>query len=352
MLSHNSLSDVYAPTFEMAVGGKRLPPSIGKSILEVTVSEVLNQPSSFSVRLNDPTLDLINQQRGLLTEGTPVAISIGYIGDTQKMIVAEIAAMTADFPDSGPATLLVEGFDLLHTATRGTAYRLFQDGMSDSAIVAEIAQRDMKLTASVDPTKPRVGGRIQNNISNFRFLEYLSQYNGYCLWVEDKTLHFQKKRPGPPLQLEWHKTLSSFSPTFSTVAQVKTVEYRGWDAVRKESVSGRAELSAAATSALATTGRQQLDQGAAGRSERVIPGDGDATSAEEAQGLAEAILAEQQRGLITGSGTSVGNSRIRVGTILDLKGIGRFSGRYMVERATHRVSEAGYHTSFEARQQL
>src|SRR6266496_4099442 len=112
MLSANNLlPDIWVPAFEIKVGGTQLPTEIAKTILEISVKEVLNHSSSFSFQLNDPTLEFIEKESGLFTEGQRVEISIGYLGKMKKMILGEITALTADFPSSGPATLQVEGFD-------------------------------------------------------------------------------------------------------------------------------------------------------------------------------------------------------------------------------------------------
>ena len=117
------LPGIYVPTFEVRVDRTPLELPIAKTILEVSVTETLNQPSSFSFRLNDPTLAFISREDGRFTEGRRVEISLGYVGNTKKLVVGEITSLTADFSDSGPATLYVEGFDLLHRATRGTVSR-------------------------------------------------------------------------------------------------------------------------------------------------------------------------------------------------------------------------------------
>src|SRR5205809_476572 len=113
------LPDVYVPIFEMVVDGKKLEPAIAKTILEVSVREVLNQSSSFSFRLHDPMLKFIKKEDGRITEGKRVEISLRYVGNIKKMVVGEISGLTADFPSSGPATLEVQGFDILHPLTRG-----------------------------------------------------------------------------------------------------------------------------------------------------------------------------------------------------------------------------------------
>ena len=127
-------------------------------------------------------------------------ISLGYVGNTKKLILGEITALTADFPSSGPATLQVEGFDLLQRAD--SRHRLPQvwgegatpsSGLRDSEIVSEIAS-EMGFNASVDETPVRTEPRVQDHITNLDFLQELAEANGYFLgWTMD-ILYFKRQR--------------------------------------------------------------------------------------------------------------------------------------------------------------
>lgn len=350
------LPDVYVPTFDMVVGYAPLPTLVAKSILDISVTEHLSPPSQFSFSLNDPKLDFIKKEGGLFTEGIRVEISLGFVGNTRRMIVGEISGLTASFPSSGPATLQVEGFDLLHRLTRGTIYRTFggpdpNSGIPDSQIVTQIAG-EASLTPSVETTPARNEPRVQNHKTDLAFLEELAGANGYYLWIDGDTLNFKSAPPtAETISLERGKTLSSFSPRLSTTGQVNAVEVRGWDPIQKQPISARVQRSGAASQALAPSGQQQVAQGTGGRSERVIES-AHVRTAQDAQTIAERILNEQNQSLITGSGTSAGPPDLRVGTILDLSGIGRFDGEYLVEQVTHSIGSGGYQTSFQVKARL
>lgn len=56
---------------------------------------------------------------------------------------------------------------------------------------------------------------------------------------------------------------------------------------------------------------------------------------------------------LTGSGSTVGDPRIRAGTVLRLEGLGeQFGGLYRVTSATHSIDSGGYRTSFEVRKEI
>ena len=79
--------------------------------------------------------------------------------------------------------------------------------------------------------------------------------------------------------------------------------------------------------------------------------DAPVASAQEAQSYAEALLADLRQRLITASGSCLGNPAVVVGTLLDVSGVGRFEGTYVVEQASHTVGSSGYETSFQVRSQ-
>jgi phage protein D len=352
----NLFQDIYVPTFEMKVGDAPIDQETAMSITEISVILHLNGPSQFSFTLNDPKLGFIDSQSGKFTEGTQVEISLGFVGNTRSMIVGEITGVNASFPNSGPPTVHIEGFDLMNRLTRGNAYRDFggpgpSDGTPDSEVVKKIADEG-HLNVVVDTTPARTTPRRQSYVSNLDLLQKIADENDYFIWVDRNTLHFANRQPAPnTVRLKWGETLMSFSVRLSTAGQVNVIEVRGWDPIQKQSVSARAERKGAAQDALARTGQQQVANGAGGASTRVVEY-AHVTSKSEAESLANKLLGDQNRNLITGSGTSAGPPDIVPGTILALTGIGRFNGEYVVEQATHTVGGSGYQTSFEVKKRL
>ena len=56
---------------------------------------------------------------------------------------------------------------------------------------------------------------------------------------------------------------------------------------------------------------------------------------------------------LTGSGNTIGDPRIKAGSVLRLEGLGeQFGGLYRVTSAKHTIDSGGYHTSFEVRKEV
>src|SRR5262245_40077349 len=96
------LPDIFVPTFALSVNHVPLPPPIAKQIVNLSVTQHLNPPNSFSFGLNDPTLSLVAVSGGLFTEGSRIDLSLGFVDNTKQLIVGEISALMADFPGDGP----------------------------------------------------------------------------------------------------------------------------------------------------------------------------------------------------------------------------------------------------------
>ena len=349
MARSQSLLDVFVPAFEITVGNRKLETSIAKSIMEITVTEHSSGPSSFSFRLNDPKLTLIDEKKGPFTEGTRIEIDLGFVGETRKMIVGEISALSADLPNTGPAVVEVQGFDYFHRLSRGTVFRQFggetpDSGLPDSEIASQIAA-EMQLQAIVKKTQKRASPRIQNNESNLDFLQDLAKKNGYVVKMDRDTIYFGPARPSETIRLEWRKDLLNFSPRLSTAGLVNEVVVRGWDQIRKQRIVVNLKRDGTKSVSISPTGLKQISKGSGGRSQRVI--DVPVSSFLEAEVIAEDTLRNQQVTSVAGSGTCLGNPAIRVGGKLELSGVGRFTGSYFITRVTHTIGEGGYLTSFE-----
>ena len=52
---------------------------------------------------------------------------------------------------------------------------------------------------------------------------------------------------------------------------------------------------------------------------------------------------------VTGTASTIGIPELTAGRVVELRGLGRFSGRYYVTRSTHTLGSGGYLTSFSVR---
>lgn len=69
----------------------------------------------------------------------------------------------------------------------------------------------------------------------------------------------------------------------------------------------------------------------------------------EAKRIAVGILKRNMDATFTATGDLIGDPRVRARSLLSIDGVGRFSGLWYVETATHEFGANGYQTHFEAR---
>jgi len=79
----------------------------------------------------------------------------------------------------------------------------------------------------------------------------------------------------------------------------------------------------------------------------IVIEDASVSSAEEASALAASTLASLRQEVLTGDGICAGRPDVRVGSQLELTGVGRFNGTYTVTEVTHAIGGNGYQTSFQ-----
>jgi len=64
-------------------------------------------------------------------------------------------------------------------------------------------------------------------------------------------------------------------------------------------------------------------------------------------------LREKLNNRLTGTGSCIGDPRIRAGAMIAIEGLGPdFSGNYRVASATHSIDSSGYRTNFEVKKEI
>ena len=72
----------------------------------------------------------------------------------------------------------------------------------------------------------------------------------------------------------------------------------------------------------------------------------------QAERRARALLLDQQKQMVTVTGTTVGLPLLRAGTKVQISEVGaRLSGTYFVTKTTHTFNDSGYITKFEGRRE-
>lgn len=201
--------------------------------------------------------------------------------------------------------------------------------------------------------------RRQRGQSDFELLEEIAATYDADFWVDGNVLYLSRflKEYTPRLTLTYGKDLFDFSPRVSTIGQVAGVAMRfvlreipldflvaiGYDFDR-ESIVISVVPGAAASAAQSLLGSllTLIDQ--------PIGSPADITNSAL---IIASELRNKLNNRLTGSGSCIGDPRIRAGALIGIEGLGPdFSGNYRVSSATHTIDGSGYRTSFEVRKEF
>lgn len=291
--------------------------------------------------------DFVYFDRSVLDFGKTLKISMGD-GDAQAQVFqGRIGGMEGAFPHLAPPEIVILAEDRLQDLRMNRRTRTFDD-VSDSDVISQIASAH-GLTADVDVDGPTHRVLAQVNQSDLKFLRDRARAIDAEIWIEGDTLHAKARarRDGGTVTLTYQQSLYEVSLLADIVQQRSSLAVTGWDVAAKEAIEYEATDSAISSELNGlTSGASLLSQAFGQRKERVVH------TVPFAQGgahvEAEARFRAIARRFITGSGLAEGDGRIKVGSWVDLRGVGPlFEGKYYVTLARHTFDAAnGYRTFF------
>ena len=215
----------FAPRFDVKVSGITMAADIAQRVLSVSYEGSLDTADMFRIVLQNPNNQYTDS--ALFGPGENVELYMGYGDELSPMMLGEITTIQPDFPDSGPPTLTIAGYDksyrMRHCQSVPRQFRY----MNDSLIVAEIAAENL-LIPIVDPS-PWFHTNLTQTGTDFGFIKSLAANNLFDAYVYWDKLHFQLPVQTQAYVLEWGRSLRSFSPRLSTAAISGLQVIRGYN---------------------------------------------------------------------------------------------------------------------------
>jgi phage protein D len=281
---------------------------------------------------------------------TPVR-STGGGGDPLPLFYGEVTGVEPVFEAHEPSRVLIRAYGFLHQLSRGTKSQTFTK-MTDKQILEKLIS-DRKLTPDIDAAAHQNEHVYQQNQTDLEIMHQLALRNGFSVWGEKKKI-LCKKRTGQDSgktldAITGSKNLERFAVRLSAATQVKKVEVRGWDPVKKEKIVG------AAVPGDFTKLGDKLGTEFEQAGELLVSMHGTPLTEGMAKNVAQAILEERMMGFITGEGKCAGDPALKPGLLVTIDpGDKRFKGKYYLV-AVHHIFTAsnkqatGFHTSFKVR---
>lgn len=355
------MANYFDPAFNVQINGTSLKADVSKNIQQVSIVSQPDTMDSFSLTLANeyPVLRWTHTgDADLFQQGSAVKVYMGYVDDLQEMIDGQITKISPSFPDSGMPTLTVEGNTRMHWLHASKTTRTFQK-MTDTQIVQQIAQ-EAGLDTQADDTKVQYDYVMQANQTDLEFIRDRAKRIHFEVLVKGMTLIFRKANEiGTKIYtLVWGHTqaafsagsnilpLKNFSTSMNTLQPPTEVEVRGYDIKNKKEFVGKAATGEEDTRMSGNMTGSEARAGAFHKPRKFVRVNVPVASQAEADQQAKAILNNLAMEFLTGSGSTIGVPDLRSGSVVELEGLGRFSGQYYIDTATHRIGASGYQTDF------
>jgi Bacteriophage probable baseplate hub protein len=338
----------FALALAVRIGGITLPQDVSDHITSATVTHVLNAMDSFELTIANLAPGLLwtsPASEALFHEGGQIAIALGYVEDAPTLIEGVITKIRAQFPDSGAPTVVISGYSHLYALQSQAPRRPFSL-MTDQQMVESVAVQ-ASLTPLVAPTPVLYQSIQPSGETALAFVIQLAARIDYEVTSVGRQLIFRPHGGDQPsaYTLVWgHPTLDiallggavplrRLDVTLDLAGQVSSVTVHGTDTTSGGAIAERV--------------------GAPDEPDTppLVIFNTPAGSVAEANVVAQAMFNQRRRQLVTVSGATAGLPYLRAGQVVELAGIGRFSGRYYLTETAHTLGDGGYETSFSAEQE-
>ncbi len=347
----------------LQIGGQNAPDNLMEDILQISVEESLHLPSMFTLVVYNPYLPGRSEDKpwrydDLLRVGQKV--KIGFQSSTTAapefaqlhqdyVMDGEITALESHFTSDSQAPVIVRGYDISHRLHRGRYNRSFQN-YTDSDVVREIAGQLGIQIGQLDASGEVHDYIFQENQTNMEFLRQRATRIGFELFVQNGQLSFRKPSTSGTLQLKWLQDIHSFRVRVTTAEQVSGVEVRAWDYSQKQAIVASKQTGQVLTETDQGSGANVSQKAGFNQdSPKLLVVDQPLFQSKQAEQLAQALSDGLAGEFVQADARGEGDPRIRPGRVVELKEMGKYSGRYYITETRHLYHQRRFLTEFSVR---
>ena len=291
--------------------------------------------------------NLVFEDGSVLKLGAAVLVYAGDASSPTEIFRGKITALEGRYPENGPPDLVVLAEDALQSARMARRTKTW-DATTLTAMAQEVAT-NLGLTPVLAGLDTNIGTQVQFNESDLVFLRRLLARYDADVQIVGAELHASPRSQAQrnSIEIDLNSQLKQVRVVADLAQQVTQMTSTGWDYTQGQRISVSSQTTSLGPGS-GQTGSAWLANAMATRSEQL--GQFSNLNAQEAQALADAAYAQRSRGFVVAHGVSQGNPNLRVGTYLQLGGLGpRFSNTYYTTSTVHHFdTEGGYETRFAA----
>ena len=344
------------------IGGSPVSTDFMDDLGELTVALDLHLPSMFTIRVADQKLT----HGGGSTLDLGKEVQIGFqprqqgsteTGSETVIFKGEITALEPEYGEDGRVWLNIRGYDKGHRLHRGKKSRTFLQ-KKDSDLISTIAG-EAGLSADAETTSVTYPYILQNNQTNWEFLQERAQRLGFWLYVDGVNGKLCFKKPATPESqsgptLTWGDNLYRFSPSLSAVHQSDKIKVYGWDDKKKEVISSEVTPAAPGKQAEQTSSGGAAAKKAFTASAEAIVVTDTVITVDDAKAVGEGLGQQISRNFLWADGQCLGDPTLVAGKTVnvvlkagpDQTTDSKFGGNYLVTAATHHYDGQRYWIDF------
>lgn len=283
-----------------------------------------------------------------LTLGKEVRVVTGPNHDPQEVFIGQITGVELVMDGASVPTLVILAEDKLQSARLKRRTKLFSDTTLGGLVDAVAQESGLTVVkAQLDNAIPQ---EFQANETDLGFLRRVCARFDVDFQIVGSELHISPRAlvDRGSKAVEFGQTLTSFRALADLAEQVSEVTLAGWDHAANAGFDVTSGAGVQSGEGEGRKGAEFLAEHFSPRSEHI--GEIAVSSQEEGQAIADAMHSARQRRFVSAEGTVTGDPSLRVGTTLQITGVGpRFENSYYVTHAQHHFSRAdGYTTDFRA----
>ena len=340
----NKYGNFIVPAFKIKSGGSDIITKNDLTVCELTVTLSLNSAAMVVIKIADvynvEKHSFDSKVKGLFKLGTIMEVELGYLSATTPVFKGYVAGVGVDIYEE--PLLVVKLMDARKLMmTNGVRKQLYED-KNYSDIFKKVMGRYSKLCSiEAEATTDNLTSPVSQSTNDYNFVknELLkrgkSEREFFILY--DKA-YFRKpcSNKTPIMTVNLGRELIHLS---SMAEYLDTeIEVIGYDPLNSKAISSKAQAKTSVSSTPVLTPSQQ---------QFFI--DPDADSEEKAKIRAGAIAEEMQMNSYYAEGELIGLPEIVPGRFLKVEDVDALADKsYYISEVTHRISESGFTTSFEA----
>lgn len=355
------MTNYYAPQFSVKVNGSELNSDISQLVQTIQVVRDVDSSKDHC------TLEISNaapKMRWTHTDdahlfwiGGEILVQMGYVDGLHEVMMGTITSVKAKFPNNAMPTVSITGTSRVQKLHGDQKTKTFT-GQSVKNIVETIGQ-EVGLKVEADDPGLSYDYKIQANQTDWEFLYEIADFLHYEIFVKEETLYFRKAKEADQYAYTfvWSPSgvfssapntvpLKSFEPVADTLSQQSTVVETRWYNPKTKDVivgtSSSADVNSQGGSQTGVSLRQQ-QVGSNKKTDVKTP----VSSKDAADKRSKSEMDKSSQKYVVGTAHTVGIPDLLPGVVVNVEGVGLFSGPYYVGNVTHTIGSSGYTTDFD-----